>query len=75
MTSSDDKQNPNSPFRSKRAIPLQAIAQGTAAIGRMLIKGINAIVDARRASSFNNAIKMLNTNIEITHNRLSLLKT
>ena len=51
-----------------RAIPLIAIAQGTTAIGGMLIKGINALVDAKRASSFNNAIKMLNTNVEITHN-------
>ena len=57
-------------FRSKRAIPLLAIVQGTAAIGGMLIKG----VDAKRASSFNNAIKMLNTNVEITHNRLVTLE-
>ena len=33
--------------RNKRAIPLLAIAQGTAAIGGMLIKGINALVDAK----------------------------
>ena len=33
--------------RSKRAIPLLAIVQGTAAIGGMLIKGINALVDAK----------------------------
>ena len=31
--------------RNKRAIPLLAITQGTAAIGGMLIKGINALVD------------------------------
>ena len=60
--------------RSKRAIPLLAIAQGTAAIGSILIKGINALVDAKRASSFNNAIKMLNANVEITHNRLVTLE-
>ena len=36
----------------------------------MLIKGMNALVDAKRASSFNNAVKMLNANVEITHNRL-----
>ena len=36
--------------RNKRAIPLLAIAQGTAAIGGMLIKGINALVDAKRAN-------------------------
>ena len=52
----------------------QSIAQGTAAIGGMLIKGINALVDAKRANSFNNAIKMLNANVEITHNRLITLE-
>ena len=61
--------------RNKRVIPLLAIVQGTAAIGGMLIKGINALVDAKRANPFNNTIKMLNANVEITHNRLSLLKT
>ena len=50
------------------------IAQGTAAIGRMLIKGINALVDAKRVNSFNNVIKMLNANVEITHNRLVTLE-
>ena len=60
--------------RNKRAIPLLAIAQGTAAIGSMLIKGINALVDAKRASSFNNTIKLLNANVEITHNRIVTLK-
>ena len=40
----------------------------------MLIKGINALVDAKRASSFNNAIKMLNANVEITYNRLVTLE-
>ena len=40
----------------------------------MLIKGINALVDAKRTSSFNNAIKMLNANVEITHNRLVTLE-
>ena len=44
--------------RNKRAIPLLAIAQSTAAIGGMLIKGINALVDAKRANSFNNTTKM-----------------
>ena len=60
--------------RSRRAIPLLAIVQGTAAIGGMLIKGINALVDAERANSFNNAIKMLNANVKITHNRLVTLE-
>ena len=43
--------------RNKRAIPMLAIIQGVAAIGGMMIKGINTLVDAKRASSFNNAIK------------------
>ena len=40
----------------------------------MLIKGINALVDAKRVNSFNNTIKMLNANVEITHNRLVILE-
>ena len=40
-------------IRSKRAIPALAIIQGVAAIGGMMIKGINTLVDAKRASSFN----------------------
>ena len=56
--------------RSKRAIPALAIIQGIAAIGGMMIKGVNALVDAKRASSFNNAIKLVNANIQITHDRL-----
>ena len=74
MTSSDEKEQDKLCSRNRRAIPLLAIVQGTAAIGGMLIKGINALVDAKRASSFNNAIKMLNTNVEITHNRLVTLE-
>ena len=54
-------------IRNKRAIPALAIIQGIAAIGRMMIKGINALVDAKRASSFNNAIKLVNENVQITH--------
>ena len=46
-TSSDETGQDKSPFRNKRAIPLLAIAQGTAAIASMLIKGINALVDAK----------------------------
>ena len=70
VTSTDETAQDKLCSRNKRAIPLLAIAQGTAAIGGMLIKGINALVDAKRASSFNNAIKMLNANVEITHNTL-----
>ena len=32
------------------------------------------MVDAKRANSFNNAIKMLNANVEITHNRFITLE-
>ena len=74
VTSIDETGQDKLHSRNKRAIPLLAIEQGTAAIGGMLIKGINALVDAKRASSFNNAIKMLNTNVEITHNRLVTLE-
>ena len=56
-------------MRNKRAIPTLAIIQGVAAIGGMMIKGINALVDAKRASSFNYAIKLINENVQITHDR------
>ena len=61
-------------IRNKRAIPILAIIQGVAAIGRMMIKGINSLVDAKRASSFNNAIKLVNENVQITHDRLITLE-
>ena len=61
-------------MRSKRAIPALAIIQGVAAIGGMMIKGINALVDAKKASSFNNAIKLVNENVQITHDRLITLE-
>ena len=61
-------------IRNKRAIPTLAIIQGIAAIGRMMIKGINALTDAKRASSFNNAIKLVNENVQITHDRLITLE-
>ena len=60
--------------RNKRVIPALAIIQGVAAIGRMMIKGINTLVDAKRASSFNNVIKLINENVQITHNRLITLE-
>ena len=50
-TSSDKTRQDKSPSRNKRAIPLLAIAQGTTAIAGMLIKGINALLDAKRVSS------------------------
>ena len=73
-TSSEKTGHEEQGSRTKRAIPLLAIVQGTAAIDGMLIKGINALVDAKRANSFNNAIKMFNANVEITHNRLVILE-
>ena len=60
-------------MRSKRAISALAIIQGVAAIGGM-IKGINTLVDAKRASSFNNAIKLVNENVQIIHDRLITLE-
>ena len=60
--------------RNKIAIPALVIIQGIAAIGGMMIKGINALVDAKKASSFNNAIKLVNENVQITHDRLITLE-
>ena len=61
-------------IRNKRAIPALGIIQGIAAIGGMMIKGINALVDAKRASLFNNAIKLVNENVQITHDWLIMLE-
>ena len=61
-------------IRSKRAIPALAIIQGIAAIGGIMIKGVNALEDTKRASSFNNAIKLVNENVQITHDRLITLE-
>ena len=61
-------------IRNKRAIPALAIIQGIAAIGGTIIKGVNTLVDAKRASSFNNAIKLVNKNVQITHDRLITLE-
>ena len=72
VTSSEIPGHEEQGSRNKRAIPLLVIAQGTAAIGEMLIKGINALVDAKRVNSFNNAIKMLK---RLHTTDLSLLKT
>ena len=59
--------------REKRAVPVMAILQACAAIGGTFIKGINALVDAKRAKSFNNALKMAAANAELTHQRLRTL--
>ena len=74
VTSSDKTGQDKPDFRNKRAILLLTIAQGSTAIGGMLIKSINALVSAKRVNSFNNVIKMLNANVEITHNRLVTLE-
>ena len=60
-------------IQSKRAIPALAIIQGVAAIGGMMIKGVNALVDAKRASSLNNAVKLVNENVQIDHDRYNTL--
>ena len=60
--------------REKRAVPVMVILQASAAIGETLIKGINALVDAKRAKSFNNALKMVTANVELTHKRLKTLE-
>ena len=39
-----------------------------------MIKGINALVDAKRASSLNNAMMLINENVQIIHNRLITLE-
>ena len=61
-------------IRDKRAIPALAIIQGIVAIEGMMIKGINALVDVKKASSFNNAIKLVNENVQITHVQLITLE-
>ena len=61
-------------IRNKRAIPTLAIIQGIAAIGGMMIKGKNTLVDAKRALSFNNAIKLINKNVQITNDQLITLE-
>ena len=48
VTSSDKTGCEEHGTRTKRAIPLLAIVQGTTAIGGILIKGINALVDAKQ---------------------------
>ena len=60
--------------REKRAIPVMVILQAGAAIGGTLIKGINALVDVKRAKSFNDALKMVTANVELTHQRLGTLE-
>ena len=51
-----------------------AILQAGAVIGGTLIKGINALVGMKRAKSFNNALKIVAANVELTHQRLMTLE-
>ena len=61
-------------LRQKRAVSIMAILQAGVAIKGTLIKGIHALVDAKRAKSFNNAIKMVAANVEIIHQQLMTLE-
>ena len=74
MTATGTKGQLHFGSREKRAIPVLAILQAGIAIGGTLIIGINALVDAKRAKSFNNAIKMVTANVELTHQRLMTLE-
>ena len=60
--------------REKRAVPVMAILQAGAAIGGTLIKGINALVDVKRAKSFNNALKMITANVGLAYQWLRTLE-
>ena len=73
MTATGTKGQLHFGSREKKAIPVMAILQAGAAIVETLIKGINALVDAKRAKSFNNAIKMFAAFVELTHKRLMTL--
>ena len=60
--------------RQKRAIPVMMILQAGAAICGTLIKGINVLIDVKRAKSFNNELKMVAKNVELTYQRLMTLE-
>ena len=51
-TSSEKTGHEEQGFRNKRAIPLLVIAQGTAAIGGMLIKGIKCFGRCKKSKLF-----------------------
>ena len=67
VTATGTKEQLHFGSREKRAIPVMVILQAGAAIGETLIKGINALVGAKRAKSFDNAIKMVAANVELIH--------
>ena len=56
--------------REMRAVLVMVILQAGAAIGGTLIKGINTLVDAKRAKSFNNTLKMVAANVEINSSEI-----
>ena len=60
--------------REKRAVSVMVILQAGATIVGTLIKDINALADAKRAKSFNNALKMVAANVELTHQCLRTLE-
>ena len=60
--------------RENRVVLVMTIVQTGAAIGGTLIKGINTLVDTKRAKLFNNALKMVAANVELTHQRLRTLE-
>ena len=74
MTTTGTKGQLHFGSREKRAISVMVILQAGAAIGGTLIKGINALVDAKRAKSCNIAIKIVTSNVELTHQRLMTLE-
>ena len=74
MTATGLKEQLHFGSREKRAVPVMAILHVGTAVGGTLIKGINALVDAKRAKSFNNALKMVAVNVELTHQRLRTLE-
>ena len=51
VTATDLKGQLHFGFREKRAVPVMAILQAVAAIGGTLIKGINALVDAKKGQN------------------------
>ena len=74
VTNTDLKGQLHFGSREKRAVPVMAILQAGAAIGGTLIKGINVLADAKRAKSFNNALKMVGAHANLTHQRLRTLE-
>ena len=62
--------------RFKRATALWLLRKESSTVMAILQAGaaINALVDAKRAKSFNNALKMVAANVELTYQRLRTLE-